>query len=345
MKINKIYYNWFPYDSYIWCRDNNIIKDLRKINGYFIFVDTSTLDAQGGIAISNNTNIYNYSALITSNKILLPNPKMYISPYSIKYRDLVTIPELSPAVVIEYYDNIGVFRDDLLYGGTKQRVIYEYLQFMDYKRYECVIYCGPPEGVMQVALGVVAKYINMPVYMLYTGDHDYTHYPLSMKAHKLGVNLVQLQKSLKEAQIYAKEFSYEKHGLLLPFGLNDQNFKNILCKALKLAIPASIRNKEIVLWTVVGSGLLLNVFYNVFPLAYIIGVEVGIKTNAHNINPSRTFIIRAPYKFGEKTIYPPPYPTVNTYDGKIWEQLKYIDIFQFKTPRKHYVWNVANELI
>lgn len=286
----------------------------------------------------------------------------------------------------EEKEKVSVFRDDLLYGGTKQRALLNYALFMGAERYDSIIYAGPPQGVAQVALGVICKYLNKPAIMIYAdpssfsptlrvGEGGFKKFPMSCKAAKMGVKLICGGALLDDVQEYARNYAKDNNGLLLPFGLDDPNFKGLLVEALRESIPQKIREERMVLWTIVGSGLLLNVFYEVFPNAFIMGVRAGKPIYFDSIDPSRTFTITTSYRFTQVPDILPPYPTVPCYDGKIWEQ--FLNLYPFFSPqcgekgslreeennekgenieerilfenedfkRKHYIWNVANEIL
>jgi hypothetical protein len=287
----------------------------------------------------------------------------------------------------EKKEEVSVFRDDLLYGGTKQRALLNYALFMGAERYDSIIYAGPPQGVAQVALGVICKYLNKPAVMIYADPsfllrkkEGFKKFPMSCKAAKMGVKLICGGALLDDVQEYARNYAKENNGLLLPFGLDDPNFKGLLVEALRESIPQKIREERMVLWTIVGSGLLLNVFYEVFPNAFIMGVRAGKPIYFDSIDPSRTFTITTRYRFTQVPDILPPYPTVPCYDGKIWEQ--FLRLYPFFFPhrgkkeslreeennekegsvyeekgkeriifenedfkRKHYIWNVANEIL
>ena len=307
---------------------------------------------------------FNYNAFIIDRKFYFETKR------SLEGFKRVENP-FNPKVITSVYknpvskDKFYVFRDDLLYGGTKQRALLNYAVFMGAQNYDCVIYAGPPQGIAQVALGVICKYLNKPGIMIYIDpfypfiqnekkrQNNYRKFPMSCKAAKMGVKLLYGGRTLDEAQNFAQDFAKTNNGFLVPFGLDDPNFKGLLVEALCEAIPLKIRESKIVLWTIVGSGLLMNTFYEVFPNAFIIGVRAGKPIYFDSIDPTRTFIISVDYNFATSPNLLPPYPTVPCYDGKIWEQfLEYQSCFSKKIifkgenkKRKHYIWNVANEII
>ena len=404
-KFGHIIY-WIPHGSAIYCENKGFKEEVlffnKKYERGFELLDKPEKYC---IVVSDNIiNTGSWQYIPIKDAIILP------TPFKFDYNDFINRTELifettrsfenfkrlknpfNPPMIIHTYDTstfppsafikgkkdkFYVFRDDLLYGGTKQRALLNYAVFMGAQNYDCVIYAGPPQGIAQVALGVICKYLNKPGIMIYIDpfypfiqnekkrQNNYRKFPMSCKAAKMGVKLLYGGRTLDEAQNFAQDFAKTNNGFLVPFGLDDPNFKGLLVEALCEAIPLKIRESKIVLWTIVGSGLLMNTFYEVFPNAFIIGVRAGKAINTDALDPTRTFTITTHYKFTDVPATLPPYPTVPCYDGKIWEQFaKYYPIFentQFSKSndiphgkitflnelkkREHYIWNVANEII
>ena len=297
--------------------------------------------------------------------------------------------ELNPPITLETYNTgakfqkkVTVIRDDLLFGGTKQRGLFNYILQGEYDLttfdgilsktgegllqtlksvqrsksladYDIFIYAGPPQGIAQVALGVICEYFSRTTgrkrigKMVYADPSPQTHktFPLSEKAKSIGVEMIHGGKSLDACQETALQLAIDCGGALLPFGLEHRDFRASLLCALREAVPEELQLAPIILYTVVGSGVLLNVFYELFPRALIVGICVGKPVYYDNIDPSRTRIFRVPYAFAEPAKILPPYPSVPEYDGKVWEQLISHQPFEFdgeNSQRQIYVWNVAD---
>jgi hypothetical protein len=133
---------------------------------------------------------------------------------------------------------------------------------------------------------------------------------------------------------------------LLPFGLDDPKFKELLLEAITAATVAPLLHDGVPLgpyaqtfgprtvnpetaaislsafagevWLVSGSTTLLNVLYEVMPLAYFCVVQVGRTIWPDQIQKDRTRIYVAPERFYDKAVVPAPYPTVDTYDEKLY---------------------------
>lgn len=238
--------------------------------------------------------------------------------------------DFNPPFIIKKYSGFNVIRDDKLPGGTKQRGLYYFIP--KYVTKKIIIYAGPPQGIAQVAMGVLARHYGLTAYMFYVAPSAETPLmPLSRRAAEYGVILRYGGPYLAACQETAAKFAAEVDGQLLPFGLDDPHFKD----CLTTAIQKNVNFKPKRIWLVAGSGVLLNVLYRVFPRTYFLVVQVGRKIWPDQTEPKRTKIYISPHKFIENTNKPPPYKSVVNYDAKLWEFVK-------KYGRSgDYVWNVA----
>lgn len=244
---------------------------------------------------------------------------------------------LNPPIIIESYSGFNVIRDDLLVGGTKQRGLIYFIDMLP--KSKPFIYAGPPQGIAQVALAYIGQLKNIKTYMVYAAPSKNTPiHNMSKKALRYNINLIWGGPTLATVQEYGKNLAKKIDGILLPFGLNDYDFKICLIRALRVACKHLIEKPPRRLWLVVGSGVILNCLYHVLPTTYFLGVQVGKAIWWDMIDSSRTRIFIAPQKFIEGTDILPPYPSVSSYDAKLWQfVIKYGETGD-------YIWNVANEL-
>lgn len=101
--------------------------------------------------------------------------------------------------------------------------------------------------------------------------------------------------------------------------------------ALRISPPKRV-------WVVAGSGTLLSILYRVFPTSQFGVVQVGKKIWPDQLELDRTQLYVAEEKFFEVSKQPPPYPSVATYDAKVWQ-------FVLQHGENgDLVWNVAADL-
>ena len=263
--------------------------------------------------------------------------------------------------------SVNVFRDDVLEGGTKQRAMGVMIRDSSADRF---VYAGPAEGYAQVALAYVCKLYGKKSTVVLPRRRDRRLHALTVVAKSHGVCVVEVPPRngngvarLKDVQAYAermvKEHNEEKHEgdvmELLPFGLHCDEFVSELVQRLKDCIPETLRLKDPPkrLWTVAGSAALLASFAKVWPSTKFMVVQVGKKIWPDQIghtkregdgegefNGPRTFeseLFIAPERFFDVAKKQPPYPTVRTYDAKLWQ-------FVLKHAEDgDYVWNVGRD--
>lgn len=207
-----------------------------------------------------------------------------------------------------------LLQDGVLPGGTKQRGIFEYLIKYVHK-YNEFIYAGPSEGFAQIALSFAAFRLGVKS----TNIVDNRSYSKQMRiAKSFGSNHIIVNGGLK--QVKNEAIAYNKtrpNSMLLPFGLMDNDFLNIMEKNISEAItPHNINPNR--LWLVAGSGTLMKIFANIFPECELLVVQVG-KTIWDDMLPIGAKKYIAPEKFQHRPKKMPPYKTVPNYDGKLWQ--------------------------
>lgn len=225
--------------------------------------------------------------------------------------------------------HIFVVRDDIIIGGSKQRA----WRMLNRIKESEIVYGGPYNGFAQVALAVGAKLTNKRFTMfLSKGDHK-----ISYRSRMYGAN-IQIYKDypLKDLQRVAEEYAKKNGAYLIPFGLDDEIFKEELYKSIRTNWDEKFKPKRI--WVVAGYATLLRVLYKIFPTNVFFNVvQVGRTVWKDLLDESRTKLYIAPQKFFDDIDEIPPYPTVLSYDGKVWQ-------FVEKYGQDgDYIWNVATE--
>jgi 16S rRNA G966 N2-methylase RsmD len=241
-----------------------------------------------------------------------------------------------PMVITQHtYNKIkfSVFRDDALMAGTKQRAIVDVLQKINKKKF---IYAGPVQGFAQIALAYGARLTHKTAVLFLIKQHpraDLTQFALTFDS----VELHEIENGyLKKLQECAEKYHKENSdSYLLSFGCGEKTYADVLKKNIKESIPKNISPKRI--WIVAGSATVLNALYNVFPKTYFMVVQVGKKIWDDQLDLKRTTLFISDEKYVDIAKELPPYPTVATYDGKLW-------VF-FKKHGKpgDYIYNIAKD--
>lgn len=227
---------------------------------------------------------------------------------------------------------IKVVRDDMIPGGTKQRAIDVFFN----KKGEEYIYAGPPTGYAQVALAQAGKKHNEKVTVFLSKRYQDT--PATKKARSLGAKIIYTKTSmrLKVLQEVAAEYAKRKNNrVLLPFGLDNEEFVQRLVICIKEAWGKKRKPKR--MWIVAGSATLLRALYIVFPECHFLVVQVGKKIWPDQLESIKNTLYVSPENFNDIAEIQPPYPTVKSYDAKLWR-------FVLENGKDgDFVWNVAKD--
>jgi hypothetical protein len=232
-----------------------------------------------------------------------------------------------------------VIRDDNIPGGTKIRGA---LSFMENNpEIEEFIYAGPSTGFAQVALALSCQKFGKRATIFLCGRKNrITRFLSSMDHVKLIFPYANLKRTQASATIYYYRCREEgKKIMLMPFGFSSPEF----CTSLKNNIlanlpPSLISNPPKRMWLAAGSGTLLKCLSAIFPNTYFLVVRVGKHIPQECLEPERMRLFISDEYFSSPALQPPPYPTVLTYDAKVW---KYV---LRHGQNGDYIWNVAKDV-
>lgn len=226
-----------------------------------------------------------------------------------------------PPPVIEKIDGLLVVRDDYLPGGTKMRYMLPLLASVKERE---IVYATPAVGYAQLALAHVCRILGKQA-VLFVAKRKVPH-PRTLAAKAVGAIIYQVPHGyLNVVQSRAKKYADDKGALLVPFGVDMPEALGYFASAAKVmgVNPAEV-------WTCSGSGALTRGLQLAWPDAQFNTVQVGAEPKA-----GRAQIFKAPEKFDAPAKHPPPYPSCDNYDAKIWQFAK------IKAAPGALIWNVG----
>ena len=233
--------------------------------------------------------------------------------------------------------NLNVICDHLIIGGTKTRAIVDYLQELLHANntINTLIYLGASNGYAQVAfaysLSLLKSNIKLKIYFQDTKLVEAKKLKSIAKYIYPNTEYVILKKPFREIwPLIDDDLAKNKNAYLIPFGLNDPTYKKYFYQSLKnhlLGLQHTIKE----LWIVGGSGTLFTTLYDILPNTHFNVVQVG-KT-IHTDLP-RVTLYKSSYPLYTPIPIHIPYPTLHSYDGKIWE-------FASKFTGGIHIWNVG----
>jgi len=227
---------------------------------------------------------------------------------------------------------VKVVRDDMVPGGTKQRAIDVFFKGNG----EEYIYAGPATGYAQVALAQAGKKHNEKVTVFLSARNIETQ--ATKKARSLGAKIIytKTQMKLKDLKEAAAKYAKRKNNrVLLPFGLENSEFVKRLVTCIKEAWGRKKKPQR--MWLVAGSATLLKALHEIFPECHFLVVQVGKKIWPDQLEGIKHNLYISPERFSDDAEIQPPYPTVKSYDAKLWR-------FVLKNAKDgDFVWNVAKD--
>ena len=211
-----------------------------------------------------------------------------------------------PKPKIEMFDGVHVVRDDLIPGGTKQRVIPDLLSGADE-----FVYASPVYGYAQVALAHACKAMGKKA-TIFTAKRKHPH-PLTIKAMKAGAKFVFIKPGyLSNVQSKCRQYCEYSGATYLPFGLDNARFVDAITE---VARQVDFEPREV--WTVAGSGVLSRALQKRWSKAKFFAVQIGKEPKV-----GRAELLKAPEKFEADAKIKPPFPSASNYDAKAWRFIK-----------------------
>jgi len=246
-------------------------------------------------------------------------------------------PPLVIKRIIHNEKKLNVISDNMVIGGTKTRAILPYLKllFRHSPKINSLLYLGASNGYAQVAfaysLYLLKSNITLKIYFQDTKLDEAVQLMKLAKYIYPHTKYVVLKKPFREIwPLIEKEKEDNPNAYHVQFGLNEEVYLQGLQTSLQKQL-INYPNKIKTLWIVGGSGALFNTLYSVLPETIFYVVQVGKELN---VDKERVVIHKSTYPLYSAIKVKVPYPTLKSYDGKIWE-------FMNEFNDGDYIWNVG----
>jgi len=247
-----------------------------------------------------------------------------------------------PPTIVDYrYQDkkIHVIRDDYVIGGTKTRALIPYLtHLLSGARIKELLYLGASNGFAPVALAyglhLLRSDIKLTIYSQKTDLHEAEEIIQFTRYLYPHANYVLLKKSFRDIwPIIDRHLAANPHSFLIPFGLHDTVYEEFLYTFLGRHLGQEV-DKIARLWVPVGSGVLFRILYKILYKTHFQLVQTGKSFDISDYDQHRITLHISSYKLYSNLEAEIPYPTLKSYDGKIWE-------FRDKIKDGDYFWNVG----
>lgn len=214
--------------------------------------------------------------------------------------------------------NFNIIREDLLIGGSKQRII---LDIITQKKEKNIFYRGPVNGYAQLALAYGCFVLGKKCHLILNKQYKNKLYIITKIAMIFGAVIHEIDKPLNNKDELVKIndiLDKYKDSYLLPLGFHTDNVVKSYEKVL-LKLKDKIKEPKR-MWLVASSGTVADSLLNIFKNTFFNIVFVGHVRDDYYSN-NRIKIYKAPQKFRAFPKNIPPYRTELSYDGKIWQFL------------------------
>ena len=231
-----------------------------------------------------------------------------------------------PDPVITQHEGVNVVRDDLLTGSKVRGGDFLVSKVKEQR----LVYVQPRTGLAGVSLLDVCRRHNKDLTLWMPSSKRISAHQACCIEQGCDARFARIA-AMPNLNKIAKEWAEANGAFFIPLGLKHEYVTaGIINTALKMPEPEEV-------WTVVSTAVLTRALQIAWPNAKFHAVAVARNMKAGEIG--RAEIISAPEPF-TKAIKPdeePPFPSVNTYDGKAW---RYIPK---NTGRNIIFWNVGRE--
>ena len=232
----------------------------------------------------------------------------------------------NPDPVVIEHEGVRVVRDDLIMG-TKSRAG-DLLAFKSPA--ETLVYCQPRTGLAGVSLLEVAKHHNRKVVLFMPSSKKVSHHQACCIERGAEAHFHRIA-AMPNLNKKAKEYAEQNGFFFIPLGLRHE-----LATAAIVHAASKIPEPEEV-YVATSTGVLNRALQIAWPNAKFNGIAVARNMKAGELGRSVVTSEPLPFTTAEKSENLPPFPSIDTYDGKVW---KYIP----KNTKKDILfWNVGTE--
>ena len=234
----------------------------------------------------------------------------------------------NPKPMVIEHEGVQVVRDDLTVG-TKTRAGDLLCAKIQNKT---LVYCQPRVGLAGVSLCDVAKRHNKDVVLFMPSSKEISLHQACC-IERGATPIFERIAAMPNLNLYAKKWADEHNACFIPLGL-----KHELATAAIIHAASQIPEPEEV-YVAISTGVLSRALQIAWPNAKFTCVAVARNLQAGELG--RAEVISEPLAFpqAEKKENMPPFPTVATYDAKVW---KYIPK---DGNKRRLMWNVGRDPI
>jgi hypothetical protein len=234
----------------------------------------------------------------------------------------------NPDPVVVEHNGVRVVRDDVIVG-TKTRAGDLLASKLES---ETIVYCQPRTGLAGVSLLDVAKNRGKKVVLFMPASKRISLHQaccIEQGAEPIFKRIA----AMPNLNIAAKQYAIDNKFAFVPLGLkHEYATAGIVYAASKIKEPEDV-------YVAVSTGVLCRALQIAWPNAkfHLVAVARNLKAGEAGCNVSEVISEPLEFQTPEKKENLPPFPTVSTYDGKVW---KYVPK---NSGRDVLMWNVGTD--
>lgn len=236
-----------------------------------------------------------------------------------------------PPPVLEVHENVTVVRDDFI-NGSKCRFADLLVQSI---KEDTLVYVQPRVGLAGVSILNIAKRYGKKVVLFMPSSKQISHHQ-AVCIERGAIPKFRRIAAMPNLNKIAKEWAEKNGAKFIPLGL-----KHELVVACAARVAMNIGPGPDVCFVATSTGVLVRGLQIGWPNTKFYAVTVARNMKAGELGRAEPIVEPLPFQQSEKLQNLPPFPTVNSYDGKVF---KYAKAFAKENPHlRVLMWNVGKE--
>lgn len=232
-----------------------------------------------------------------------------------------------PPQVVEH-DGVLVVRDDLIVGTKARAVDLLALRIQN----KTIVYCQPRVGLAGVSLCSVAKEHNKEVVLFMPSSGKISlHQACCIERGARAI--FERIAAMPNLNLYAKQWAQNNNAYFVPLGLRHE-----LATAAIIHAACQIPEPDEV-YVAISTGVLARALQIAWPNAQFTCIAVARNLKAGELGRAQVISEPLPFSSPEKPENMPPFPTVATYDAKVWKTINK------DGKKRRLMWNVGTDPI
>lgn len=236
--------------------------------------------------------------------------------------------------IVTVHDGVNVVRDDLIVGSKARFADLLVSEIPN----DTIVYVQPRVGLAGVSIIDVAnKYGKKVVLFMPSSKKISNHQAVTIE--RGAIPMFHRIAAMPNLNKIAKSWAAENNAFFVPLGL-----KHPLVVAVAAQVArniASVHGEPQIVFVATSTGVLVRGLQIGWPNAEFISIAVSRNMKDGELGKADVISDLLEFQQNEKKENLPPFPSVNTYDSKVW---KYVKQYKEEHPEKNvWMWNVGRE--